>query len=1082
MPEERKLVTVLFADVTGSTTLGEALDPEDVRVLMARYYQHAQRVIVAHGGTLEKFIGDAVMAVFGLPQAHGDDADRALAAAVALRAAMAMDTLLAGRLLLRIGVNTGEVVASTRPASGDFLVTGDAVNVAARLQQGANPGEILASERTAAATQATFLFAHDRLVKVKGKSQRLRAFPVNLARSERRRTRPPFVGRRQDLQQLDLLRARILEEHQPELVSILAPAGTGKTRLLEEFLARLDPADGFQVAIARCPPYGQTLTYWPLRGLLADLLGGDPASQPVTGVLRDGGHHPADAARLANLVVSTLGIDADGQQDPLADRETIFNAWRLLIEAFARQAPRILIFDNLHWASDSLLDLVEHITQPRTQAPLLLVALSRPELLDRRPSWGGGRPSFTALALRPLSEANMRDLVGRLMEGLPAAPREEIVERAGGNPFFAIELARGQAERALAGEAIGGGALPDTVHAAVLARLDLLSARERAVLQAAAVAARIFSPDMVGAVLDDLDATALDAALDGLLARDLIATVDGGAYTFRHILIREVAYGTLARADRVRMHTRLAAWLEAHAAARLDEFTELIAYHYREALLLARQSAVPLDLPVAPERAVFFLARAGDLASRSGAYIEARNHLQSAIALAPQERHAGLYEHLGDCVLQSLSDTAAEAYRDALERWRAGADPDPLTGARLMRKLLIAVTRWNARLPDQLALQELRAEARQLGEAAGDEDERWRIRVADLYWALPRGDIPREEVEAGRAVALAAVAHFEARADWPAFSEALDIYSWLSTILGAHADALEASQRRLAAPELPAAERGDAVNTVARAYFNLGDYDRCIAIVREALEQVRPGESVAHLAVGASRPASVVPLAYGVSRAAVAAWYTGRWDELGIFITAVERAWEQLQHEPSSSLVTGYLVALHVARAREDRAAADAATAALERLATGDQDGEWHRLFAAYREDDPCELLTPPLDVWPAAVPYPEVLMFLSERGVRAPPSLLEAAGTEARAEQIAFPLHCVEIAEALAAEDNTRLAAAIDGAEAGSMLPHAARIRIVLAQRACDRSQLEQARPVLERLGDRQFLRRLGEVEAALR
>jgi class 3 adenylate cyclase len=267
MPEERKLVTILFADVTESTALGETLDPEDIRALMGRYYTHARRIMQEHGGTLEKFIGDAVMAVFGLPHAHGNDAERALAASLALREAVATDTVLGGRLLLRIGINTGEVIATSDPQGSDFLVTGDTVNVAARLQQAASPGQLVASERTADAAQAAFLFDIARLVEVKGKRQPLRVFPLKEARLVRRVTRPPFVGRREDLLQLSVLLARVLEERRPQLVSILAPAGTGKTRLLEELLARLDPADGFQVATARCLPYGQTLTYWRSRSV-----------------------------------------------------------------------------------------------------------------------------------------------------------------------------------------------------------------------------------------------------------------------------------------------------------------------------------------------------------------------------------------------------------------------------------------------------------------------------------------------------------------------------------------------------------------------------------------------------------------------------------------------------------------------------------------------------------------------------------------------------------------------------------------------------------------------------------------------
>src|SRR5215831_2988458 len=276
MAEERKLVTILFADVTGWTALGEALEPEDVRALVSRYYQHARRVIAAHGGTLEKFIGDATMAVFGLPHVHGNDAERALAAALALRAAVADDPVLAPHFAVHTGVSTGEVATahpSPDPATADALVTGDVVNTAARLYDAAEAGEILAGERTRMAAESAFLFGEPRLIAAKNKRHPVPAYPLLGPRPARRMSRPPLVGRKRELAQLGLLRDAALEERHPQLVSIVAPAGTGKTRLLEEFLAGLDPARGWQVATARCLPYGQSLTYWPLRGLLDELLG-----------------------------------------------------------------------------------------------------------------------------------------------------------------------------------------------------------------------------------------------------------------------------------------------------------------------------------------------------------------------------------------------------------------------------------------------------------------------------------------------------------------------------------------------------------------------------------------------------------------------------------------------------------------------------------------------------------------------------------------------------------------------------------------------------------------------------------------
>ena len=312
MPEERKLVTILFADVAGSTALGEALDPEDVRALMGRYYQHAREVVSAHGGTLEKFIGDAVMAIFGLPQAHSNDAERALAAAMALRSAVAADDILGGRLVLRIGVNTGNVMAAAADAErGDFLVTGDAVNVAARLEQAASADEILASERTAMAAEVAFLFAEGRAITVKGKSQPLSVFPLMSQRPARQRYQSPLVGRKPDLAQLALLRDRALTEQRPQLVSLIAPSGTGKTRLLEEFLTRRGPQHDFRMATAHCLPYGQTLTYWPLRGLLEELLDNTFRPESIVETFIAGGLSHDDAVRLSGLVLAILGVERE---------------------------------------------------------------------------------------------------------------------------------------------------------------------------------------------------------------------------------------------------------------------------------------------------------------------------------------------------------------------------------------------------------------------------------------------------------------------------------------------------------------------------------------------------------------------------------------------------------------------------------------------------------------------------------------------------------------------------------------------------------------------------------------------------
>jgi class 3 adenylate cyclase/tetratricopeptide (TPR) repeat protein len=1075
MPEVRKLVTILFADVTGSTALGEALDPEDVRALMGRYYEHARLVIPAHGGTLEKFIGDAVMAVFGLPQAHGNDAERALAAALALRAAVSGDPVLTERLLLRIGVNTGEVVAARDIAEGgDFLVTGDAVNVAARLQQAATPGEILAGERTQAAGSVAFHFSAARAVAVKGKSHPLVVFPLIGPRPTRALRRPPLVGRRRELAQLGLLRDAVLEERHPQLVSIVAPAGTGKTRLLEEFLAGLDPEEGWQVATARCPPYGQILTAWPLRGLLDELLGERFSPERVAEAFTAGGQSAPDAQRLAELLLTALGVET-GEQ---VQRESIFTAWRLFIEARARQTALIVVFEDLHWASESLLDLVEHVTHPRTNAPLLIIVLSRPELLDRRPSWGGGRRSFTALALSSLNDAQTRQLIDPLAPALASETvRARIVERSGGNPFFAIELAHGLAERLAypadpASTDIGG--LPDTVFEAVLARLDQLAEPEREALQVAAVAGRTFRLPTLVAALPERDPSAITTALEGLLLRDLVTPAEegeGDAYTFRHILFRDVAYGTLARAERVRLHVAVAHWLEAYARERLDEFVELLAYHYREAATLARQAAVPLGVDADTARAVRYLVRAGALATHAGMLAPAVDHLRAALNLAPADEHLRLYEQLGDCAV--YGDAALEGYQRAMDLWRAGDQSDLLTGARLLRKLLYVYWAWRGSYsmsphPDELAA--LQAEALRLAEQAADEDELWRVRMAPLNGLIKQGS--REELERDRDLFTAAVTYFERRQDWPGLYLALDGLAGFAQRLGAFEEARAASERCLEWPDLPMWARGNVQFMLGWTYSTQGKYDDCIATAQDAFAQLRPGEPLA-------------PLADAVALAAVAAYLCGRWSELDRLQQTLALIWDELQDVPGLHAIWLWgsaLVTLLVALACEDRIAADATAALLDHLVplTAPDATVTRSVIAAIHRDDPTRLdLDGLLHRSPSQPVFQRTmtLAYLAEHGLPAPSRLIHAVrdiGTDA-SKGIAA------IAEAVAGGDDIRLAAAIDAAEARHLVVHAARMRIVLAQRTGDAAQLERARPALERLGDRQFLRRLEEVQAAL-
>ncbi|RPH31387.1 MAG: adenylate/guanylate cyclase domain-containing protein, partial [Chloroflexi bacterium] len=502
---------------------------------------------------------------------------------------------------IRLGLSTGEVVAATDGGSGDFLITGDAVNVAARLQQGAESWEIVCSARTARAAGEGFAFGGVVEADARGKGAPVEARRLEGARSStapRRRT--PFLGRDADVAQLELTSGRAMGERRPFLITITAPAGTGKTRLLEEFLARLpEQQPEARVVTAQCLPYGQRLTYWPLHTLLLQLLGLPEDTDPdeIRPAAQAWLERAGDSAphRTAELLAATFGTT---EGDPI-DRAELFAAWRSAVELAAREHPLVVVVEDLHWSSDSLLDLIEVILQPRGEAPLLMIVLARPELLDRRPTWGGGRRNYVALNLEPLDDLAIAALVDFLLEGPPQAVVDTVVARAEGNPFYAGELARTLRERGPdlrdpSAVTAAVAALPDTVHATVLARLDLLPPDSRRTIQLGSVFGRSFRTSGVPAVEPGL-AEGLAEAVDHLLEHELLRPGTGDELTFRHILIREVAYQTLPRGERARLHGAAGTWLETQSIGREEEAAELVAFHFREAVTLGTAAGIDLD-------------------------------------------------------------------------------------------------------------------------------------------------------------------------------------------------------------------------------------------------------------------------------------------------------------------------------------------------------------------------------------------------------------------------------------------------------------------------------------------------------
>jgi class 3 adenylate cyclase len=918
--EERRLVTVLFADVTGSTALGESIDPETLRGLLARYFAIGREVVESHGGTVEKFIGDALMAVFGLPVAHGDDADRALAAALELRDRVRDDPALGERLPIRLGVNSGEVVASRDAGAGDFLVTGDAVNVAARLQQTAEPWAIVVGERTASAARDPFAFRSLPGIAARGKSHPIGASEL-LGRSARPQVRrTPMVGRGADLAQLELVAGRAFTERRPFLVSVIAAPGVGKTRLLEESVERLRTGrPGVQVAIAQCLPYGQRLTFWPMRTLLLDLLElrddlpPDALRRGIRQWLSKAGDEAAE--RTADLLAATIGA---GEVE-LADRSALFAAWRSTIELAALGRPLVLVVEDLHWSSDSLLDLVEFILQPRGEMPLLMVALARPELLDRRPNWGGGRRNFVSLTLEPLGDDEVAELVRYLLDGAGPAVVSSIVARADGNPFYAGEIARSIIERVPdlrddAAVEAGLADLPDTVQATILARLDLLPSADRRLLQLGSVLGRTFRT--AGVVALEPELAALSGQLfDELVDRDLIRPAERDAYEFRHILIREVAYGTLTRAERIRLHEAAGAWLDSTAGEDADALAELIAYHYQEAISLARLIDRPVD-DGSRRRAVAWLGRAASAAAAGSAMLEAGRHLRAAIELADPDQTPELYLRLGRTHLGS--DAGIAAFASAYEMGRArGRSADFLLLALALR--LTAMTRWFAsvaRQPSPEEFQKLVDEAEQLMDQATDDRARATFHISQSFvpfWLENLGrpanpeTLARAEDHARRGLEIA-----ERLDDAELMSAALDGLGGVRVGMTDHAASVEIAQRRLTLEaRLSLQERLDAYNVLAWQSTLVGALDEAVVAASRGLSAVQPGQDP-HFALAV---ANWLPYALALR---------GRWDEVPAATERCRQLWMEGGRATAGYALTGFIAALEVFRAREDEAGIEA--------------------------------------------------------------------------------------------------------------------------------------------------------------
>jgi class 3 adenylate cyclase/tetratricopeptide (TPR) repeat protein len=643
--EERKIVTIVFCDLVGSTARAERLDPEDVREQLSSYHARVRTELERHGGTVEKFIGDAVVAVFGAPLVHEDDPERAVRAALAIRDwALEEDGV-----DVRLAVNTGEALVSVdaRADSGEGLVAGDVINTAARLQGAAPVNGILVGDKTYRATQQSIEYRPHAPVEAKGKQHPVSVWEAISARSllgvdVDLKPLTGLVGRRRELDQLLDALARARAEHEPQLVTLVGVPGMGKSRLVQELsVVLVAEPELTRWRQGRSLPYGEGVTYWALAEMVkaeAGILESDSArvaesklQETVARVCSEN-----DVARVCSMLLPLVGIADDNTGGDR--RGEAFAAWRRFVDGLAEERPTVLVFEDLHWADDGLLDFVDSLVDWATAVPLLVVATARPELLARRPHWGGGKTNAATLSLAPLSETETAELVHSVLERavLPADVQSAVLARAGGNPLYAEEFARMVAER---GDLSDGGELhlPDSLQGLIAARLDLLPRAEKDVLQDAAVVGKVFWPDALLSV--GQDASALDDALRALerkefIRRDRRSSVEGELqYAFRHVLVRDVAYAQIPRASRAERHEQVAEWIEGRV--RGEDAAELLVHHYVSALEYSRASG--RDVTDLGARARSVLRDAGRRAVALNAFVNAARFFEASIELTPED-------------------------------------------------------------------------------------------------------------------------------------------------------------------------------------------------------------------------------------------------------------------------------------------------------------------------------------------------------------------------------------------------------------------------------------------------------------
>jgi class 3 adenylate cyclase/tetratricopeptide (TPR) repeat protein len=686
--EERKIVSVLFADLVGFTAASETADPEDVRARLRPYHARLKELIEVTGGTVEKFIGDAVVGLFGAPIAHEDDAERAVRAA--LRIQQAIEELNESEpglsLSARIAVNTGEVVVAlgARPELGEGMVAGDVINTASRLQSVAPVGGVAVGETTYRLTKDVFVYESLQPVELKGKAEAVRLWWAKEVRSRwgvevEQRGTSPFVGRRYELTMLENLYWRTTREQSIQLVTITGEPGVGKTRLLSEFGAFIDSlSEIVHWRQGRCLPYGEGITFWALGEIVKAQAGilesdtpdqaGDKLETALNILIQDQTQREWVRARLAPLVGTAVEVDTT------VERTEAFTAWLRFLEALAAHRPTILIFEDLHWADAAMFDFIEHLVDWASGVPLLILCTARPELYDDHPGWGGGKRNATTLNLSPLTPEETSELIAGLLKEteLPEKLQTLVLERSGGNPLYAEEFCRMLFDRGVLSNDDGKVQLleglevtvPDSVQALIAARLDTVASARKTLIQDAAVVGKVFWSGAVAA-MGGITEEEARSGLHELARREIVRPArvssvrDQVEYAFWHVLVRDVAYGQIPRVSRVQKHRSAAEWIEHTAGDRVADHAELLAYHFEQALDLARASGMNDEIKSLEQQARRFLQLAGDRARTLDLGVATRYYTRALeLAAADDPERIELISHVATCMSQTAGVAA----------------------------------------------------------------------------------------------------------------------------------------------------------------------------------------------------------------------------------------------------------------------------------------------------------------------------------------------------------------------------------------------------------------------------------------